>query len=52
MARSFNDFCRQANNSKLESLCEEKMPEVKKLAFYFQRYIKVLVDALQRLAMA
>ena len=51
MARSFNDFCRQANNSKLEALCEEKMPEVTRLAYYLQRYVKVLVDALQRVAM-
>lgn len=48
MARSFNDFCRNEGNGKFESLIEEKMPEVTKLAFYLQRYITVLVEALKR----
>ncbi|KAH7323836.1 nuclear condensin-like protein complex subunit 3 [Rhexocercosporidium sp. MPI-PUGE-AT-0058] len=50
MARSFNDFCRNEGNGKFESLIEEKMPEVTKLAFYLQRYITVLVEALKRIA--
>lgn len=50
MARSFNDFCRSEGNGKFEALIEEKMPEVTKLAFYLQRYISVLVEALQRVA--
>jgi condensin complex subunit 3 len=50
MARSFNDFCRTEGNGKFESLIEEKMPEVTKLAYYLQRYINVLVDALKRIA--
>jgi len=49
VARSFNDFCRNENNGKYESLVEEKLPEVTKLAFYLERYIKVLVDAIKRL---
>ncbi|CZS89457.1 related to condensin complex component cnd3 [Rhynchosporium graminicola] len=48
MARSFNDFCRNEGNGKFEALIEEKMPEVTKLAFYLQRYITVLVEALKR----
>ncbi|EKD14712.1 uncharacterized protein L3040_002860 [Drepanopeziza brunnea f. sp. 'multigermtubi'] len=48
MARSFNDFCRHEDNGKFESLIEEKMPEVTKLAFYLERYITVLVEALKR----
>ena len=52
MARSFNDFCRNEGNGKFEALIEEKMPEVTKLAFYLQRYITVLVDALKRVATA
>ncbi|KAF8851365.1 condensin subunit Cnd3 [Acephala macrosclerotiorum] len=50
MARSFNDFCRNEGNGKFEALIEEKLPEVTKVAFYLQRYITVLVEALKRVA--
>jgi len=50
IARSFNDFCRNGENGKFDALIEEKMPEVTKLAFYLQRYITVLVEALKRVA--
>ncbi|KAK5997426.1 Condensin complex subunit 3 [Cladobotryum mycophilum] len=50
MARSFNDFCRKEDNGRFESLVEEKLPEVTKLAFYLERYLKVLVDSLQKVA--
>ncbi|KAI6431674.1 hypothetical protein MCOR21_003824 [Pyricularia oryzae] len=48
MARSFNQFCRTEGNGRYESLVEEKLPEVTKLAFYLERYIKVLIDAIKR----
>lgn len=48
MARSFNDFCRADDTGKYEYLIEEKLPEVTKLAFYLERYIKVLIDAIKR----
>lgn len=51
MARSFNDFCRSEGNRKFEVLIEEKMPEVTKFAFYLQRYITVLIEALKRVAL-
>jgi len=51
MVRSFNDFCRSDGNGKYEALVEEKIPEVTKLAFYLQRYITVLVEALKRVAL-
>jgi condensin complex subunit 3 len=50
MSRSFNDFCLNEGNGKFEALVEEKMPEVTKLAFYLERYIAVLVEALKRVA--
>lgn len=50
VARSFNDFCRSEGNGKYEALVEEKLPEVTKVAFYLERYIKVLVDAIVRIA--
>ncbi|KAK3356976.1 condensin subunit-like protein [Lasiosphaeria hispida] len=48
VARSFNDYCRGESNGKFESLIEEKLPEVTKVAFYLERYIKVLIDAIRR----
>lgn len=50
MARSFNEFCRNEGNGKYEDLVEEKLPEVTKLGFYLERYVKVLVDALKRIS--
>ncbi|ROV99002.1 hypothetical protein VSDG_03799 [Cytospora chrysosperma] len=49
VARSFNDFCRNEGNGKYEALVEEKLPEVTKLAFYLERYVKVLTEALKRI---
>ncbi|KAK4193633.1 nuclear condensing complex subunit [Podospora australis] len=48
VCRTFNDFCRSEGNGKFESLVEEKLPEVTKVAFYLERYIKVLIDAIKR----
>ncbi|KAK4146347.1 nuclear condensing complex subunit [Dichotomopilus funicola] len=48
VVRTFNDFCRHEGGGKFESLVEEKLPEVTKVAFYLERYIKVLIDAIQR----
>lgn len=50
LARSFNEFCRADGNRKYESLVEEKLPEVTKLAFYLERYLNVLIDTLKRVA--
>ena len=48
MARSFNEFCRSEGNRKYESLVEEKLPEVTKLAFFLERYLNVLIEAIRR----
>ncbi|KAK3897797.1 hypothetical protein C8A05DRAFT_47697 [Staphylotrichum tortipilum] len=48
VARTFNDFCRNEGDGKFEALVEEKLPEVTKVAFYLERYIKVLIDAVKR----
>ncbi|AEO69525.1 condensin subunit-like protein [Thermothielavioides terrestris NRRL 8126] len=48
VVRTFNDFCRNEADGKYESLVEEKLPEVTKVAFYLERYIKVLIDAIKR----
>ncbi|KAK4123890.1 condensin subunit-like protein [Parathielavia appendiculata] len=49
VVRTFNDFCRNEGDGKFESLAEDKLPEVTKVAFYLERYIKVLIDAIKRL---
>ncbi|KAI0378759.1 condensin subunit Cnd3 [Hypomontagnella monticulosa] len=49
IARSFNDFCRTEGNGKYESLIEEKLPEVTKLAFFLERYLNVLIEAIRRI---
>jgi condensin complex subunit 3 len=50
MARSFNDFCHQQGDNKLEALVEEKMPEVTKLAFFLQRLVNKLLKCLRAAA--
>ncbi|KAI9147944.1 Condensin complex subunit 3 [Paramyrothecium foliicola] len=50
MARSFNAFCRSEGNGRYESLVEEKLPEVTKLAFFLERYLNVLKEAIRRVA--
>ncbi len=47
VARSFNDFCKEAEDGKYEALIEEKMPEVMKLAFFLQRYTNDLINQIQ-----
>ncbi|KAI0481007.1 ARM repeat-containing protein [Xylariaceae sp. FL0804] len=49
LARSFNDFCRTEGNGKYEPLVEEKLPEVTKLAFFLERYLNVLIEAIRRI---
>ena len=48
LARSFNDYCRQQPDGRYETLVEERMPEVTKLAFFLQRYTNNLVGSLRR----
>lgn len=48
LARSYNEFCRNEGNGKYERLIEEKLPEVTKLAFYLERYMQVMIEAIKR----
>ncbi|KAF3479663.1 condensin complex component cnd3 [Arthroderma uncinatum] len=43
MARSFNAFCRQEGNGRLEDLADEKIPEVTAMAFYLHKYATTLL---------
>ncbi|KAL9031939.1 MAG: hypothetical protein Q9196_000073 [Gyalolechia fulgens] len=47
VARTFNDFCKEGEKGKFESMAEEKMPEVTKLAFFLQRYANDLVNCIR-----
>ena len=47
LARSFNDFCKEASGRNYEALLGEKMPEVTKFAFFLQRYINELAGKLR-----
>ena len=48
LARSFNDYCRKQQERRYETLLEEKMPEITKLAFFLQTYLYNLVECLRR----
>lgn len=47
VARSFNDLCKGGEDSRFESLAEEKMPEVTKFAFFLQRYTNDLINCIR-----
>ncbi|KAL8761371.1 MAG: hypothetical protein Q9184_002503 [Pyrenodesmia sp. 2 TL-2023] len=47
VARSFNDFCKEGEDNRLESMAEEKVPEVTRLAFILQRYINDLINCIR-----
>ncbi|GAW11857.1 hypothetical protein ANO14919_012100 [Xylariales sp. No.14919] len=48
VARSFNEFCRSEGNGKYEALVEEKLPEVTKIAYFLERYLNVMIEAIRR----
>lgn len=47
VARSFNDFCKDGGVSRLESMAEDKMPEVTRLAVFLQRYTNDLINCIR-----
>ena len=49
LARSFNDFCRKQEQDSHETMVEDKMPEVTKLAFILQRNTNDLIERLRRI---
>jgi condensin complex subunit 3 len=51
IARSFNQYCKDSGDSKLESLREDKMPEVTKFAFLLQRHIARLIQGVEQVAL-
>jgi condensin complex subunit 3 len=51
IARTFNQFCRDSGDASLESMREDKMPEVTKFAFLLQRHIGQLVELVEQVAL-
>jgi condensin complex subunit 3 len=51
IARTFNKFCKDSGDAKLESLREDKMPEVTKFAFLLQRHITRLIQGVEQVAL-
>lgn len=51
IARTFTDFCRKSSDTKLQSMLEDKMPEVTKFAFLLQLHLNKLVDAVNKVAL-
>jgi len=51
VARSFNDYCRLSDDAKLQDAIEEKLPEVTKFAFFVQKHLNVLIEAVRKVAL-
>jgi condensin complex subunit 3 len=51
IARTFNQYCRESGDPKLESLREDKMPEVTRYAFLLQRHINKLIEGVEQVAL-
>lgn len=51
IARTFNKYCKDSGDAKLESLREDKMPEVTKFAFLLQRHIARLIQGVEQVAL-
>jgi len=51
VARSFNEFCRNGEDARLQSLAEDKMPEVTKFAFLLQKHLVRLIEGVEKVAL-
>ena len=51
VARSFNEFCRNSDDTRLQSLAEDKMPEVTKFAFLLQKHLVRLIEGVEQVAL-
>jgi condensin complex subunit 3 len=51
VARTFTDFCRKSGETRLQSMLEDKMPEVTKFAFLLQLHLNKLVEAVNKVAL-
>ncbi|KAF2816630.1 uncharacterized protein BDZ99DRAFT_505983 [Mytilinidion resinicola] len=51
VARTFNDYCREAEGNKLQDMVEDKMPVVTAFAFFVQKHLNVLIDDVRKVAL-
>ncbi|OCK82138.1 ARM repeat-containing protein, partial [Lepidopterella palustris CBS 459.81] len=51
VARTYNDYCRLAGDSKLQDMIEDKMPEVTKFAFFVQKHLNKLIEDVRKIAL-
>ena len=51
IARSFNEYCRNSEDPRLQSLAEDKMPEVTKFAFLLQKHLVKLIEGVETVAL-
>lgn len=51
IARSFNEYCRNSDDPRLQSMAEDKMPEVTKFAFLLQKHLVKLIEGVEQVAL-
>lgn len=51
IARSFNEYCRNSDDPRLQSMAEDKMPEVTKFAFLLQKHLVRLIEGVEKVAL-
>lgn len=51
IARSFNEYCRNSDDPRLQSMAEDKMPEVTKFAFLLQKHLVKLIEGVEKVAL-
>lgn len=51
VARTFTDYCRKSGETRLQSMLEDKMPEVTKFAFLLQLHLNKLVEVVNKVAL-
>ncbi|KAF2084653.1 hypothetical protein K490DRAFT_48598 [Saccharata proteae CBS 121410] len=50
VARSFNEYCRNSGDERIQTMAEDKMPEVTKFGYMLQKHINTLIEGVQRVA--
>ncbi|KAF2467838.1 uncharacterized protein BDR25DRAFT_335693 [Lindgomyces ingoldianus] len=52
VVRSLNDYCRNADDDRLQDTIESKMPTLKEFAFFINKYLNDLVEVVRKSASA
>lgn len=51
VARTFNEYCKKSDDSRLQSQAEDKLPEVTKFAFLLQKHLVHLIELVEQVAL-